>query len=132
MKDPGNWQISISDPSDYIGDTVTLTVQVTGNGKYVEMSITTDLKKPTDTNYALGIQVTDDRKSSRNFWMNEGVEVVDTWKYPTLQAAYEKSLDIPKVCKPEADSSDRITCTFANRVLSEIKKAQEVLEKITG
>jgi hypothetical protein len=131
MEDPKNWDIKITDPQDYIGDTVTATIQAAG-GKYVVMSITIDYKKPTATNYALGVHLADERKASRIFWFNEGVEILDSWAYPSVKAAYEQPLDIPRVCNSEEDPSDRITCTFASMILSEKEKAQLVFDKLTS
>jgi hypothetical protein len=96
------------------------------------MAITIDYKKPTATNYALGVHLGDEREATRIFWFNEGIEITDRWAYPTVQATYEKSLDTPQVCQSEENPSDRITCTFASKLVSEIQKAQATFEQATG
>ena len=56
--------------------------------------------------------------------MNEGVQVTDSWKYPTIQTAYEAPLTVPQVCDARNDPNDRLTCSFADSLDNEIAKAQ--------
>ena len=74
----------------------------------------------------------DIRLACRIFWVNDGIEITDKWAYPTVKTTYESALDIPRVCKAESNPDDRLTCTFANRLLTEAEKAQMTFDQITG
>ena len=125
-----DWKITKTDPQNMLGD-VTFTVQIQDN-RYLVVSFTIDFVKPTGDNVVLGVHLWDEIRSLRNFYFNEGIEVMDSYAYPTTQTSYEKSLAAPDVCLAEEESNHRTTCVFVNNLLSEQAKAQEILNQMTS
>ena len=125
-----DWSLKVTDPQNMLGD-VTFTVQIQDN-RYLVVSFTIDFVKPTGDNVVLGVHLWDEIRSLRNFYFNEGIEVMDSYAYPTTQTSYEKSLAVPDVCLAEEESNHRTTCVFVNNLLSEQAKAQEILNQMTS
>ena len=125
-----DWKITKTDPQGMLGD-VSYTVQIQDN-RYLVVSFTIDFVKPTGDNVVLGVHIWDEIRSLRNFYFNDGIEIMDSYSYPTIQANYESSLSVPDVCLAEEKSNHRTTCMFVNNMLSEQAKAQEVLNQLTS
>ncbi len=124
-----DWKLVVTDPQDYIGN-VTFTNEVLDD-RYLLVSFTVDFKTPTEGNLALGVHLWDYNRSLRNFWFNDGINVLDSFSYPSALMEFEDSLSTPTVCKSEEDPDARNTCTFANKVVAEILKAEEILKKMS-
>jgi len=119
----GELTITVDDPDSYLGVT-TCTSQIIEE-KYWGTSCTIDFKKPTP-GMMLGVQVWDSYKGVRNFYFNDGIEIIDTFGYPSVDTEFEQSLDVPRLCL--SDNPDkRISCAFAEKVQLEIERAEKLL-----
>jgi len=114
------------DPDDYIGD-ITWTTQIIEN-KYLGTSVTIDFKKPMDGNMLI-IQPWDYERGVSNFLFNDGIAVLDSYAYPTIEIEYEEQLIVQKLCLNESPDH-RTTCAFAKKVDMEIKKAEMIHDKL--
>ncbi len=64
----------------------------------------------------------------RNFYFNDGIEIIDTFGYPSVDTEFEQSLDVPRLCL--VDNPDkRISCAFAKKMQLEIERAEKLLEE---
>jgi len=121
--DEGELTVTKDDPDGYLGDT-TCTAQILSE-KYWATSCTIDFLKPTP-GMMLGIQVWDTYGGVRNFYFNDGIEIIDTYGYPSVDTEFESSLDVPRLCL--VDNPDkRISCAFAKKVQLEIERAEKLL-----
>jgi len=121
--DEGVLTVTKDDPDGYLGDT-TCTSQVQAE-KYWFTSCTIDFLKPMP-GMMLGIQVWDTYGGVRNFYFNDGIEIIDTYGYPSVDTEFESSIDVPRLCL--ADNPDkRISCAFAKKVQIEIERAEKLL-----
>jgi len=119
----GELTVTVDDPDGYLGDT-TCTAQIIEE-KYWGTSCTIDFKKPMP-GMMLGVQVWDTYKGVRNFYFNDGIEIIDTYGYPYVDTEFEPSLDVPRLCL--VDNPDkRISCAFAEKVQLEIERAEKLL-----
>jgi len=119
----GELTVTKDDPDGYLGDT-TCTAQIIEE-KYWGTSCTIDFKKPTP-GMMLGVQVWDDYGGVRNFYFNDGIEVIDTYGYPSVDTEFEHSLDVPRLCLSD-DPDKRTSCAFAEKVQLEIERAEKLL-----
>ena len=114
------------DPDDFIGD-ITWTTQIIDN-RFLGTSVTIDFKKPMDGNMLI-VQPWDSKRGSSNFLFNDGIAVLDSYAYPTIESEYEEQLIVQKLCLYE-DPNHRTTCAFAKKVDMEIEKAEKIHEKL--
>jgi len=142
-----DWAISwydpqdfIHDPSDYpVGDprgAITFTVQIvdgTGilseNGNFLLTSFTIDFKNKNTGELVIRIQVGDEENGQSTFWFNEGVEIIDSDAYPSIETAFEESLEINSLCLNE-DPTYRYSCAFAENLERTIQLAEETLKQM--
>ena len=110
------------DPDDFIGD-ITWTTQIIDN-RFLGTSVTIDFKKPMDGNMLI-VQPWDSKRGSSNFLFNDGIAVLDSYAYPTIESEYEEQLIVQKLCLYE-DPNHRTTCAFAKKVDMEIEKAEKI------
>jgi len=116
--------VTKDDPDGYLGDT-TCTAQILSE-KYWATSCTIDFKLATPGGMMLGVQVWDTYGGVRNFYFNDGIEIIDTYGYPSVDTEFESSLDVPRLCL--VDNPDkRISCAFAKKVQIEIERAEKLL-----
>ncbi len=114
------------DPDGYLGD-VDCSAQILSE-KYWATSCTIDFLLSTPGGMMLGIQVWDTYGGVRNFYFNDGIEIIDTYGYPSVDTEFEQSLDVPRLCL--VDNPDkRISCAFAKKVQLEIERAEKLLAK---
>ena len=74
----------------------------------------------------LGVQVWDSYKGVRNFYFNDGIEIIDTFGYPSVDTEFESSIDVPRLCL--VDNPDkRTSCAFAEKMQLEIERAEKLL-----
>jgi len=114
------------DPDDFIGD-ITWTTQIIDN-RFLGTSVTIDFKKPMDGNMLI-VQPWDSERGSSNFLFNDGIAVLDSYAYPTIESEYEEQLIVQKLCLYE-DPNHRTTCAFAKKVDMEIEKAEMVHDEL--
>jgi len=119
----GELTITVDDPDSYLGDT-TCTSQVQAE-KYWFTTCTIDFKISTP-GMMLGVQVWDIYGGVRNFYFNDGIEIIDTYGYPYVDTEYEQSLDVPRLCLSD-DPDKRTSCAFAEKVQLEIERAERLL-----
>ena len=60
------------------------------------------------------------------FWFNEGVEIIDSDAYPSIETEFEKPLEIDSLCLNE-DPNYRYSCGFAKILERTIQNAEETL-----
>ena len=119
----GELTVTKDDTDSYLGDT-TCTAQIIEE-KYWGTSCTIDFLKPTP-GMMLGVQVWDTYGSVRNFYFNDGIEIIDTFGYPSVDSEFESSLDVPRLCLSD-DPDKRTSCAFAKKVQLEIERAEKLL-----
>jgi len=122
----GEITVTKDDPDGYLGDT-TCTTQVQAE-KYWFTSCTIDFNLGTDGGIMLGVQVWDTYGGVRNFYFNDGIEIIDTFGYPSVDTEFEPSLDVPRLCLSD-DPDKRTSCTFAEKIQLEIERAEKLLEE---
>jgi len=115
--------VTVDDPDSYLGVT-TCTSQVQA-GKYWFTSCTIDFKKPMP-GMMLGVQVWDIYGGVRNFYFNDGIEIIDTFGYPYVDTEFESSLDVPRLCLSD-DPDKRTSCAFTEKMQLEIERAEKLL-----
>jgi len=121
----GKLTVTKDDPDNYLGDT-TCTAQIIEK-KYWGTSCTIDFLKPTP-GMMLGVQVWDTYGGVRNFYFNDGIEVIDTYGYPSVDTEFESLIDVPRLCL--VDNPDkRTSCAFAEKIQLEIERAEKLLEE---
>ena len=65
-------------------------------------------------------------KGVRNFYFNDGIEIIDTFGYPSVDTEFESSIDVPRLCL--VDNPDkRTSCAFAEKMQLEIERAERLL-----
>jgi len=139
-KTSGEWVISWYDPQDFIQDpdddtpgAITFTVDrvdgtgtISEDGHFLLTSFTINFKNKDTGELVIGIQVQDEERGVRTFWFNEGVEFKDSDAYPSIETAFEESLEIDSLCLNE-DPDYRYSCAFAEKVQLEIERAEKLL-----
>jgi len=120
----GELTVTKDDPDGYLGDT-TCTSQVQAE-KYWFTTCTIDFNLGTDGGIMLGVQVWDTYGGVRNFYFNDGIEIIDTYGYPSVDTEYEPPLDVPRLCLAD-DPDKRISCAFAEKIQLEIDRAERLL-----
>jgi len=119
----GELMVTVDDPESYLGDTA-CTAQIIEK-KYWGTLCTIDFKKPTP-GMMLGVQVWDTYRGVRNFYFNDGIEIIDTFGYPSVDTEFESSIDVPRLCL--VDNPDkRTSCAFAEKIQLEIERAEKLL-----
>jgi len=144
QKTGGEWVISWYDPQDFIHDpddylvgdprgAITFTVQIvdgTGilsqDGNFLLTSFTIDFKNKDTGALVIRIQVGDEEYGQSTFWFNEGVEFIDSDAYPSIETAFEESLEVDSLCLNE-DPTYRYSCAFAENRDRTIQNAEETL-----
>ncbi len=140
QKTNGDWTISWYDPQDFIQDPdddprgeITFTVQIvdgTGtisqDGHFLLTSFTINFKNKDTGELVIRIQVGDEERGIGTFWFNEGVEIIDSDAYPSIETAYENPLEIDSLCLNE-DPDYRYSCAFAKKLQLEIERAEKLL-----
>ncbi len=75
----------------------------------------------------LGVELQDTYKANRYWFFNDGIEIVDTFGYPSVDTEFEPAVDVPKLCL--VDNPDkRISCAFAEKMQLELERAEKLLE----
>jgi len=120
----GELTVTKDDPDGYLGVT-TCTAQITLEERWFT-SCTIDFKLPTPGGFMLGVQVQDNYKGVRNWFFNDGIEIIDTFGYPSVDTEFESSLDVPRLCLSD-DPDKRTSCAFAKKVQLEIERAEKLL-----
>jgi len=120
----GELTVTKDDPDGYLGVT-TCTAQITLEERWFT-SCTIDFKLPTPGGFMLGVQVQDNYKGVRNWFFNDGIEIIDTYGYPSVDTEFESSLDVPRLCLSD-DPNKRTSCAFAKKVQLEIERAEKLL-----
>jgi len=120
----GQLTVTVDDPDGNLGDT-TCTSQVQAE-KYWFTSCTIDFNLQTDGGIMLGVQVWDSYGGVRNFYFNDGIEIIDTYGYPSVDTEFEPPLDVPRLCLAD-DPDKRTSCAFAEKVQLEIERAEKLL-----
>ncbi len=119
----GELTMTVDDPDDYLGVT-TCTAKIIEE-KYWGTLCIIDFKKPMP-GMMLGVQVWDSYKGVRNFYFNDGIEIIDTFGYPSVDTEFESSIDVPRLCL--SDNPDkRTSCAFAEKMQLEIERAEKLL-----
>jgi len=119
----GELTVTKDDPDGYLGVT-TCTSQVQAE-KYWFTTCTIDFKISTP-GIMLGVQVWDTYGGVRNFYFNDGIEIIDTFGYPYVDTEFEPPLDVPRLCLAD-DPDKRTSCAFAEKVQLEIERAERLL-----
>jgi len=88
-----------------------------------------DMLVPTPGGMMFGLHAWDSSGGTTNSYQNDGIEIVDTFAYPTMDSEFEEPLDIPKVCLYE-DPDYRHSCAFALKKQLEMEKAEKIREEI--
>jgi len=134
-KTNGEWTISWYDPQDFIQDPdddipgeITFTAQIIDDN-FLVTSFTIVFKNKDTGELVIGIQVRDEERGVRTFWFNEGVEFIDKDRYPYVETAYEKPLDVKPLCLNE-DPYYRNSCAFDKVQDWTTKNAEYLLEDI--
>jgi len=133
QKTDGEWAISWYDPQDFIHDpgdylvgdprgAITFTAQIVNdagfisqNGNFLLTSFTIDFKNKDTGELVIRIQVGDDERGQSTFWFNEGVEIIDSDAYPSIETEFENPLEIDSLCLNE-DPDYRYSCAFAKKI----------------
>jgi len=131
QKTDGDWTISWYDPQDFIQDPdddprgeITFTADI--EGSFLLTSFTIDFKNKDTGELVIRIQVGDEERGQRTFWFNEGVEIIDSDAYPSIETEFEKPLEIDSLCLNE-DPDYRYSCAFAKKLQLEIERAEKLL-----
>jgi len=119
----GEITLTVDDPDDYLG-VASFTSQIQAE-KYWFTSFTIDFKKPMP-GMMLGVQVWDTYGGVRNFYFNDGIEIIDTYGYPYVDTEFEPPLDVPRLCLSD-DPDKRTSCAFAEKMQLEIERAEKLL-----
>jgi len=143
-KTDGEWIISWYDPQDFIHDpddylvgdprgAITFTAQIVDgagiisqDGNFLLTSFTIDFKNKDTDVLVIRIQVGDEERGLGTFWFNEGVQIIDSDAYPSIETAYENPLEIDSLCLNE-DPNYRYSCGFAKILERTIQNAEETL-----
>jgi len=116
--------VTVDDPDDHLGD-VTCTAQIIDE-KYWGTSCTIDFLLATPGGFMLGIELQDSYGANRYWYFNDGIEIIDTYGYPSVDTEFEQSLDVPRLCL--SDNPDkRTSCAFAKKMQLEIERAERLL-----
>jgi len=119
----GELTVVKDDPDGYLGD-VTCTAQIIEE-KYWGTSCTIDFLLPIPGGFMLGTQFWDDYGGVRNWFFNDGIAIIDTFGYPSVDTEFDPSLDLPRVCL--VDNPDkRTSCAFAKKVQLEKERAEKI------
>jgi len=131
QKTDGDWTISWYDPQDFIRDpdddprgAITFTADIEGD--FLLTSFTIDFKNKNTNELVIRIQVGDEERGQSTFWFNEGVEIIDSDAYPSIETEFENPLEIDSLCLNE-DPDYRYSCAFAEKVQLEIERAEKLL-----
>ena len=136
------WDLTVYNPFEEIGDGVTATVQSVGQS-FVTASFnipflipgsvgTHDgVGQPHENNRHLHVTVWDNNRGSSNYIFNDGIYVDDIYAYPQIEVSYEKPLHIEPLCLNE-NSNKRYTCAFDKVREWTIKNAEATLEEMTN
>jgi len=120
----GNLTTVTTDPEGYLG-TVTVTTQILDD-KFWIVSFTVDFKNKDTGPMMFGVQVRDNYNALRNWYLNEGVEFIDSDAYPSILTEFDESLEIDSLCLNE-DPTYRYSCAFAEIRDRAIQLAEETL-----
>jgi len=147
QKTDGEWAISWYDPQDFIHDpgdylvgdprgAITFTAQIvdgTGtisqDGNFLLTSFTIDFKNKDTDALVIRIQVGDEEHGQSTFWFNEGVEIIDSDAYPSIETEFENPLEIDSLCLNE-DPTYRYSCGFAEIRDLATQNAEETLRQM--
>ena len=132
----GDFQLIVNDPptdeytEGYLGEVTGTSQIIEGEGNaYLFVSFTMDMLVPTPGGMMFGLHAWDSSGGTTNSYQNDGIEIVDTFAYPTMDPEFEEPLDIPKVCLYE-DPDYRHSCAFALKKQLEMEKAEKIREEI--
>jgi len=123
----GNLTTVTTDPEEFLG-TVTVTTQILDD-KFWIVSFTVDFKNKDTGPMMFGVQARDNYNAVRNWYLNEGVEFIDSDAYPSILTEFEHSLEIDSLCLNE-DPTYRYSCAFAEIRERAIQNAEETLRQI--
>jgi len=132
----GDMRLIVNDPptdeytEGYLGEVTGTSQIIKGEGNaYQFVSFTMDMLVPTPGGMMFGLHAWDSSGGTTNSYQNDGIEIVDTFVYPTMDSKFEEPLDIPKVCLYE-DPDYRHSCAFALKKQLEMEKAEKIREEI--
>jgi len=123
----GNLTTVTTDPEGYLG-TITVTTQIIDD-KFWVVSFTVDFKNKDTGPMMFGVQVRDNYNAIRNWYLNEGVEFIDSDAYPTIETEFDESLEVDSLCLNE-DPTYRYSCAFAEILERTIQNAEETLRQM--
>ncbi len=129
-KSLGNqWTITKVDSEGYLG-VVTITTQII-NDKFQVLSFTLEFKNINTGPMKVGIQLQDSKGGVRNWYLNEGVEFIDSDAYPSVDASFEAPLEVEPLCFGQ-NNPDRNSCQFSKMKDWATQNAEETLRQMMG
>ena len=123
----GNLTTVTTDPEEFLG-TVTVTTQILDD-KFWVVSFTIEFKNKDTGPMMFGVQARDGYNAVRNWYLNEGVEFIDSDAYPSILTEFKKSLEVDSLCLDE-DPTYRYSCAFAKIRERATQNAEETLRQI--
>ncbi len=122
----GNLTLVKTDPEGFLG---TITYTTSMGDQFWIVSFTIDFKNKDTGPLKFAVQARDDNGEVRNWELNEGVEFKDSDAYPSIETAFEDSLEIDSLCLNE-DPTYRYSCAFAEIRDQAILNAEETLRQM--